>query len=78
MNEIVLSQIEESFNQLPLPEKLRLIERLVHNAQKSVLVEHQSFESQLAAMAADPEIQKELQIIEDDFALAETDGLRNL
>ena len=78
MNELVLAQIEESFNQLPLPEKLRLIERLVHNAHQSALGEPETFEWQLAAMAGDQEIQNELKTIEEDFAIAEADGLGNV
>jgi hypothetical protein len=34
-----------------------------------------NFEAELAAMANDPEIQSELQMIEDEFAVTEADGL---
>lgn len=37
-----------------------------------------TLENQLAAMATDPEIQRELQAIEMEFAVAEADGLDNL
>ena len=35
----------------------------------------ENLEMQLIAMANDPEIQNELQIIETEFAIAEADGL---
>jgi hypothetical protein len=66
MNSSVLSQIEEGINQLSLDEQLWLIEQLAHRIRQNTL--QQSFwDSQLAAMAADPEIQNELQKIEVEF-----------
>jgi hypothetical protein len=74
MNTPVLSQIEESINQLSLDEQLWLMEQLAHRIRENTL--KQSFwDTQLAAMAADPEIQNELRKIEEEFAFAEADGL---
>ena len=42
---------------------------------RNIMATRQDVEMQLAAMANDPEIQNELQMIEEEFALAEADGL---
>lgn len=78
MNASVLSKIEDTFNQLSLTEQLWLIERLIQRIRESMLQKESLFETQLAAMAADPEIQNELQLIEEEFAFAEADGLKNI
>lgn len=74
MNEIALSQIEKSVEALPTEDQLLLIsrvaERLRRNAQNDF-----EFETQLAEMADDEQIQAELQMIENDFAATESDGL---
>lgn len=75
MDEPTVSQIEESFSQLPISEQLRLIERLVHRVHEKTLTGNQELDDQLGLMAADPQIQSELQEIENEFALAESDGL---
>ena len=66
MNSSVLSQIEEGINQLSLDEQLWLIEQLAHRIRQNTL-QQSVWDSQLAAMAADPEIQNELQKIEVEF-----------
>ena len=52
---------------------------LAHNLRKveSDSVEQTAFESQLAEMATDPEIQAELQEIDREFAVTEADGLES-
>jgi hypothetical protein len=77
MSESVLSQIEDSFNSLSISEQLLLIERLVHQVHKNTLKQTNYLDDQLALMAGDPEIQNELERIEEDFAYAEADGLEN-
>ena len=74
MNLAVLSQIEERIHQLSLAEQLWLIERLAQRLREQLIV-HSPFEQQLAAMADDPDIQRELQRIEEEFAPAAADGL---
>jgi len=74
MNLSVLSQIEERIHQLSLAEQLWLIERLAQRLRAKLIAEN-TFEDALAAMAADPEIQRELQGIEEEFAPAAADGL---
>ena len=74
MNMMVLSQLEENIYELPLDEQLWLMERLAQHIRNVMAIE-QDIETQLMAMANDPEIQNELQMIEEEFALAEADGL---
>ena len=78
MNASILSKIEDTFSQLSLTEQLWLIERLIQRIRENTLQKESLFETQLAAMAADPEIQNELQLIEEEFALAETNGLEKI
>lgn len=75
MNSSILSQIEERFTQLSHEEQLWLLERLVHHLHETAVREQELMTRQLEAMAADPEIQQELQRIEAEFASAEADGL---
>jgi hypothetical protein len=77
MNPSLVSQIEVSINQLPLDEQLRLIERITQHIRETMVV-RKSLDYQLAAMAAEPEIQNELQNIHKEFSIAETDGLAKL
>jgi hypothetical protein len=74
MNMMVLSQLEENIYELSLDEQLWLIERLVQHIRNAMAIK-QNIEPQLMAMANDPEIQNELQMIEQEFAVAEADGL---
>jgi hypothetical protein len=76
MNLAVLSQIEERIHQLSLAEQLWLIERLAQRLREQLIVQS-PFEQQLAAMADDPDIQRELQRIEEEFAPAAADGLES-
>ena len=79
MSSTVLSQIERTISHLSYDEQLWLIEQLAHNLRKveSDSVEQTAFESQLAEMATDPEIQAELQEIDREFAVTEADGLES-
>ena len=74
MNLTVLSQIEARLDELSLAEQLWLLERLAQRLRAQMIV-HSPLEQQLAAMAEDPEIQRELQRIEEEFAPAAADGL---
>ena len=75
MNDSVVTQIEDSFNQLSISEQLWLIERLVHRVHEATLNSGNDLDKQLALMADDPEIQSELRHIEQEFSHAEADGL---
>ena len=74
MNVSALSQIEEHIYQLSLAEQLWLIERVAQRIREK-LVAQSAPDQQLAAMAADQEMQQELRSIEEDFAYAAADGL---
>jgi hypothetical protein len=74
VNLAILSQIEEHIHQLSLAEQVWLIERLAQRLREQLTVQN-TFESPLAEMAADPEIQQELRHIEEEFAPAAADGL---
>lgn len=75
----VLDQIEKTITRLSREEQLWLIEQLAHHLRegsiKRDMPEQSTFESQLVAMASDPEIQAELQKIDQEFAITEADGL---
>ena len=77
----VLNQLEKGIVYLSREEQLWLIEQLAHrlreDSMKRETVEQVAFESQLAAMATDPEIRAELQKIDREFAVTEADGLEN-
>jgi hypothetical protein len=74
MNLAALSQIEERIAQLSLAEQLWLIERVAQRL-RDTLGAQSTFDQQLAAMAADQEIQQELRRIEEEFAHTAADGL---
>jgi hypothetical protein len=60
MNSSALPEIERKIDNLSYEERLWLIERLAHNLRESALKDQGILESQLVAMASDPEIQSEL------------------
>lgn len=68
-----LDLIMDQVQRLPTGEQLQLIKRVADLLGRASLP--QRIEDQLAAMAADPEIQRELRQIEAEFAGTETDGL---
>lgn len=73
-----LEQIDEWIARLSLSDQLWLVERLIRRIRQNMFNGQDKLENQLAAMAADPEIQRELQAIEVEFVVAEADGLDNL
>jgi hypothetical protein len=77
MNMTVLSQIEENIYDLSLDEQLWLIERLAQHI-RNAMADKTNIGAQLTAMANDPEIQNELQMIAEEFAVTEGDGLERV
>jgi hypothetical protein len=75
MSQIVLSEIENRILQLPPDEQLLLIARVAERLRRSSLNES-DFESQLAEMANDKDIRRELIEIEGEFSNTEFDGLK--
>jgi hypothetical protein len=55
-----VNDIESQFARLPTATQLSLLERLVHHLRQSLGSAEKSWEADLAAMAADPQMQKEL------------------
>ena len=75
MNQSALSQLEDTFRSLSISEQLLLIERLVHHVHQDTLKQRNDLDNQLTLMAADPQVQNELERIEREFACAAADGL---
>ena len=71
----VLSEIENDFARLSPEDQLSLLERLVHRARVAVAGCRDHWEADLSAVAADPEMQRELSRINAEFTAAENDGL---
>ena len=78
MNAMMIEQIETEIQQLPFPDQLWLVERLIHRLRVHTQVMRPSRESQIMAMANDPDIQRELRAIEAEFAGTEVDGLASV
>jgi hypothetical protein len=57
MNTLSLESIESAINQLPFLEQVQLLERLAQRIRRQT-ERRRSIEDQLAAMAADPDIQR--------------------
>jgi hypothetical protein len=74
MSQTILSEIEENILQLPVDEQLLLISRVAERLRSKIESEN-NFESELAEMANDGNIQRELKEIEEDFRYTELDGL---
>jgi len=77
MTSSILSHLEEQINQLSIDEQLWLVGRIAQRIREYILQQN-VFDKQLVAMAADPEIQRELQKINDEFTETEADGLETL
>jgi len=75
MTTATLERIETAIAQLSLSEQLWLMERLVHRIRHVSLPPLIVEDNVLAAMAADPAIQQELQHISAEFVVTEMDGL---
>ena len=69
-----LQELERQIREFPYEEQLWLIERLVHSLRAGIHGTN-ARAVELAAMAADPDIQRELREIQEDFSYTEQDGL---
>jgi hypothetical protein len=70
-----ISDIEGQFARLSPDAQLSLLERLVHRVRLGLGNGRVSWETELGAMAVDPEVQKELNSINVEFHATEGDGL---
>lgn len=76
MNANTLERIETEISQLTVPDQLWLLERLAQGIRRHAIPSQPvALEVQLAAMAHDPSLQRELRLIEAEFAGTEADGL---
>ena len=75
MSASVLQEIEVKISQLSAVEKQVLLDRLTSDVRAAKAA---SRAVALVKMAADPDIQRELREIEQEFADAAEDGLENL
>jgi len=74
MNLGVLSELEARIDELSVSEQLALLEYVAQRLRKN-LGAQSNLETELALMAADPDIQRELREINEEFASMEADGL---
>jgi hypothetical protein len=75
MSVMSLTQIESNIGLLSREDQMLLLERIIHRLRKMNIKEKDNLECQLAAMASDGEIQRELLKIDEEFSVAESDGL---
>ena len=71
------SNIEIQFARLSPEAQLGLLERLLHRVRLSLAGSQELWEAELADMAADPEMQRQLREIDAEFGPTEADGLEN-
>ena len=75
MDTLNLERIEADVRHLTLTEQLWLRGRMTHLIRERTERQQQLIESRLDTMAADEDIQRELHLIEAEFAGTEGDGL---
>jgi hypothetical protein len=68
-------QIEREFSELPTQLQLSLLERLVQQVRTKMSGDDKQFASELAAMASDADMRRELAAIDTEFRQTEQDGL---
>ena len=73
-----LAELKYRVSLLSHHEQLRLMEHLAHELREEESRSRKEFEEGVAAMAADPDIQREIKAIHEEFAGAELDGLENV
>ena len=72
-----LREIEERLPDLSYQERITLIERLAQTLRGESKESWEAWDAELEEMAADPEIQREIKEIDDEFAVALQDGLHH-
>ena len=70
-----LHEIETEFARLSPEAQLSMLERLVHRVRLAVSGRQETWQAELSAMAADPEMQRELSRMNAEFSATESDGL---
>jgi hypothetical protein len=69
-----LSELEKHIDELSVAEQLALLEYVAQRLRKNLRTSGDP-DKELALMAADPDIQRELREINEEFASMEADGL---
>lgn len=75
MQNAVAERIEADIRRLTLTDQLWLMERLAQHIRRQAAPDSSGNRNALAAMAQDPEVRRELQEIDAEFAETERDGL---
>jgi len=75
MQSVTVQRIESDIQQLPLADQLHLMERLARRIREQATPPFSERNRLLAAMAEDPEVQREMRLINAEFAGTEGDGL---
>jgi hypothetical protein len=70
-----LNEIEDEFARLSPEEQLSLLERLRQRVRVSRLDHNEPWDDQLSAMAADPQIRREIECFNADTHITAGDGL---
>jgi hypothetical protein len=78
MKKAALDDIEKRIEKLTQEEQLHLIERLAQGLRRGQTRRRPPRPENLAAMAADPQIQAQLRLIEEEFRGTAADGLEKL
>lgn len=78
MNSSIVVEIDKKIELLPKEQQLWLVEQIARRLREQPPISQDEEERNLAAMAADPEIKRELQKIEEEFTFTEQDGLGNI
>ena len=78
MNSTLLERLETQIDDLPETEQRQLLERLSKRLDSKAGNLPDRFSAELDAMASDPEIRRELAAIEQEFQVADADGLDNM
>lgn len=71
-------QIERAFAELPTQLQLSLLERLVHQVRTKMAGDDEEFAKDVAALADDPDMRREIAAIDEEFRGTEEDGLGKL
>ena len=75
MPSTALNEIESEFERLSPEEQLNLLERLQRRVRDTVAGRKDQWENDLSAMAADPQVRREINFFNADTAITEADGL---
>lgn len=75
MRSVFLTEIEDRLPKLSREERLELIETVVHSLREPAKDDQRAWDADLRAMAADPQIIREIEGVDREFAGTLLDGL---